>query len=117
MDGLVPEQEFLGVEDRPKQVFKRSSAPASYRGQSRVNFVLTGETQGYYADFAEGMQNSGVFQRPVEILTTTTEAVEDTTVVRFAVKAELLTSPTPDVAEQAGRPAAVASAAVPRTGA
>ena len=39
-------------------------------------------------DFAQRMQNSGLFQHPVEILTTTTEVVDEATVVRFSVKAE-----------------------------
>ncbi len=39
-------------------------------------------------DFAERMQNSGLFAHPVEILTTTTELVDETTVVRFSIKAE-----------------------------
>lgn len=41
-------------------------------------------------DFTERLQNSGVFERPVEILTTSTESVEDTTVIRFAVKADVV---------------------------
>jgi len=68
-------------------------------------------------DFAERIQNSGVFQRPVEILTTNTESVEETTVVRFAMKGELVTTPTPDVAGGTETPARVASAAPARTGA
>ena len=39
-------------------------------------------------DFAERMQNSGLFKHPVEILTTSTETIEETTVIRFSVKAE-----------------------------
>ncbi|MEO7191436.1 MAG: PilN domain-containing protein [Vicinamibacterales bacterium] len=39
-------------------------------------------------DFTERLQNSGLFLHPVEILTTTTEVVEETPVVRFSVKAE-----------------------------
>jgi type IV pilus assembly protein PilN len=67
-------------------------------------------------DFAEGIQNSGVFERPVEILTTTTEAVEETTVVRFSVKGELATASSPASAAQPPAPASVASAAMPRAG-
>ena len=39
-------------------------------------------------DFAQRMQTSGLFAHPVEILTTTTEQVNQTTVVRFTIKAE-----------------------------
>jgi Tfp pilus assembly protein PilN len=39
-------------------------------------------------DFAERLQTSGLFRHPVEILTTTTEIVEETPVIRFAVRAE-----------------------------
>jgi len=39
-------------------------------------------------DFVERMQDSGLFQRPVEIVTTSVEAVDQASVVRFAVKAE-----------------------------
>jgi len=39
-------------------------------------------------DFALRMQNSGLFQHPVEIVTTLTEQVDQTTVVRFSIKAE-----------------------------
>jgi type IV pilus assembly protein PilN len=39
-------------------------------------------------DFTERLQNSGLFEHPVEILTTATETVEETTVIRFSVKAE-----------------------------
>lgn len=42
-------------------------------------------------DFAERLQNSGFFQRPVEILATTIEVVEETPVVRFSVRAETVT--------------------------
>lgn len=68
-------------------------------------------------DLAEGMQNSGVFQRPVEILTTSTEAVEETTVVRFSVKGELTAPSLPNTAEHARAPGAVVSTAVARPGA
>ncbi|HEX5214960.1 MAG TPA: PilN domain-containing protein [Vicinamibacterales bacterium] len=39
-------------------------------------------------DFAQQLQNSGLFQHPVEIVTTATETFEEQTVVRFTVKAE-----------------------------
>ena len=41
-------------------------------------------------DFAQQLQNSGLFQHPVEILTTATETFEEQTVVRFTVKAEAI---------------------------
>ena len=55
-------------------------------------------------DFTQRMQNSGLFKPPVEILTTTTELVEDMSIVRFAIKAEAAPVATP-------APAAPASAA------
>jgi type IV pilus assembly protein PilN len=39
-------------------------------------------------DFTERLQNSGYFKRPVEILATSTELIDDTTVVKFSVKAD-----------------------------
>jgi Tfp pilus assembly protein PilN len=39
-------------------------------------------------DFVERLQSSGIFDRPVEIVTTSMEPVDDTAVVRFAVKAQ-----------------------------
>lgn len=57
-------------------------------------------------DFTQRMQNSGFFQRPVEILATSIEVVEETPVVRFSVRAEALT-PTVEntvVAAPAGAP-------------
>lgn len=70
-------------------------------------------------DFAERIQNSGLFKHPVEIVTTATEDVDDTSVVRFAVKAEAITAAPPEPVEPpaarrgARRPAAPAG----RTGA
>ena len=46
-------------------------------------------------DFAETMQTSGLFKMPIEILSTSTEIVEELEVVKFAVKAEALKSATP----------------------
>lgn len=61
-------------------------------------------------DFTEHLQNSGMFVRPVEILTTSTEVVDDTTVVRFSVKADIVPpSTTPSVLGSAGPASAVAS--------
>jgi type IV pilus assembly protein PilN len=39
-------------------------------------------------DFAERMQNSGLFLRPVEILSTSTDVIEETSVIKFTVRAE-----------------------------
>lgn len=39
-------------------------------------------------DFAELMQNSGLFKRPVEILTTSNDVIEERAVVKFAIRAE-----------------------------
>jgi type IV pilus assembly protein PilN len=50
-------------------------------------------------DLAERLQNSGLFQRPVEIVTTTTETVENTEVVRFSMKAQTLQPVAPDGAD------------------
>jgi len=62
-------------------------------------------------DFTEQMQNSGMFKRPVEIVTTTTEAVEDTSVIRFIVKGESTAATLPEEPEptkKPGRPGAPA---------
>lgn len=39
-------------------------------------------------DFIERLQNSGVFDRPVEIVSTGMEIIDESSVVRFAVKAQ-----------------------------
>jgi type IV pilus assembly protein PilN len=57
-------------------------------------------------DFAEKLQDSTVFERPVEIVTTTAETLEDTPVVRFVVKATLV-----DHSKPASTAAAVPAAA------
>ena len=61
-------------------------------------------------DFAESLQKSGFFKKPVEIITTLMETVDETTVIRFVLKAEpvmgvgLPAVPVPAAA--AGRPGA-----------
>jgi Tfp pilus assembly protein PilN len=45
-------------------------------------------SERWVTDFAEFLQNSGLFQRPVEIMTTLDETMEETPVVRFVMKAE-----------------------------
>jgi Tfp pilus assembly protein PilN len=50
-------------------------------------------------DFTERLQSSGFFKRPVEILSTGTEVVEETDIIRFSVKAEPVPSqPAPGAA-------------------
>ncbi len=59
------------------------------------------------SDFAESLQRSGLFKMPVEILTTTTEVIEETDVIRFSVRAEAAAAPptaTVVSAPPAGRP-------------
>jgi len=68
-------------------------------------------------DFVERMQVSGLFKHPVEILTTSTETVEEVTVVKFAIKAESL-PPTPVPAMPAApTPSALAPPAATNPGA
>jgi Tfp pilus assembly protein PilN len=55
-------------------------------------------------DFVERLQGSGAFDRPVEIVTTSMETLEESTVVRFAVKAQAV-----------GTAAAAAAAAAQQT--
>lgn len=59
------------------------------------------------SDFAEGLQRSGLFKMPVEILATTTEVVEENDVIRFSLKAEAAVAPAPTTVVNttpAGRP-------------
>jgi Tfp pilus assembly protein PilN len=62
-------------------------------------------------DFAERMQNSGLFKHPVEILTTSTETIEETTVIRFSVKAEAV--PASEVTPPSTASTTALAAAVP----
>jgi type IV pilus assembly protein PilN len=64
-------------------------------------------------DFAQQLQNSGYFQRPVEILTTTTETIDEMQVIKFSLRAEALAPAVPTDASKA--PAGPAP--VSRTGA
>jgi type IV pilus assembly protein PilN len=52
-------------------------------------------------DFAQQLQNSGYFKRPVEILTTSTETFEETQVIKFSLKAEALAPVVPTDASKA----------------
>jgi Tfp pilus assembly protein PilN len=69
-------------------------------------------------DFAESLQNAGLFKHPVEILTTSTEQVDDLTVVRFSLKAEPESAEPPAAPAPARAPGRAAVAVQPgRTGA
>ncbi|MFO7302961.1 MAG: PilN domain-containing protein [Acidobacteriota bacterium] len=46
-------------------------------------------------DFTERLQTSGYFLRPVEIVSTATEAIDDVPVVRFVVKADVVPPQSP----------------------
>jgi Tfp pilus assembly protein PilN len=61
-------------------------------------------------DFAEKLQDSTVFERPVEIVTTAAETLEETPVVRFIVKATLVdhTKKKADAAAATAAPASTA---------
>jgi type IV pilus assembly protein PilN len=50
-------------------------------------------SERWITDFAEFLQNSGLFKRPVEIVTTLDEAIEESTVSRFVLKAEAAPPP------------------------
>jgi len=63
-------------------------------------------------DFAEMLQQSGKFKMPVEILTTLNETVEDTTVVRFSMRAEPA-APAPVVSTTAASTTASAAVSAP----
>jgi type IV pilus assembly protein PilN len=67
-------------------------------------------------DFAAQMQGSGLFKHPVEILTTTTEVVEEATVIRFAVKAEAVPATERPVAPAPPTATALASAVPANSG-
>jgi Tfp pilus assembly protein PilN len=57
-------------------------------------------------DFVEHLQTSGRFERPVDIITTSMEAVADVPVVRFAVRGRALAAPAAPAARGASVPAA-----------
>jgi Tfp pilus assembly protein PilN len=69
-------------------------------------------SQTAVSDFAKGLQDSGFFKMPVEIVTTLMESIEETNVFRFVLKAEPVagdpTAPAPKKAvtlpAPAGRP-------------
>jgi type IV pilus assembly protein PilN len=76
--------------------------------QSGVSVQIDGRATSITAvtDFTERLQVSGFFKRPVEILSTGTELIDETEVVRFVVKAEPVPPQAPGTA---GSPAATAS--------
>ena len=61
-------------------------------------------------DFAQQLQDSGHFQRPVEIVTTSTETLEETQVIKFTLKAEALAPVAP---VQASKPTTTSTSAAP----
>jgi type IV pilus assembly protein PilN len=75
---------------------KQASATVQIDGRATSITAIT--------DFTEGLQNSGYFLRPVEIMSTATEAIDDVPLVRFAVKAEVVPPQSPT--EAAAVPAA-----------
>jgi Tfp pilus assembly protein PilN len=90
--------------------------------QSSTGVQVDGRAMSLTAvtDFAERMQNSGLFKHPVEILTTSTEVVEETNVVHFTIKAEPnppATAKATPAATPAAPPAAPAPAGSSRSGA
>jgi type IV pilus assembly protein PilN len=59
---------------------KQSGAVVQFEGRATSLTSIT--------DFAELMQNSGLFKRPVEILTTSNDVLEERAIVKFAIRAE-----------------------------
>ncbi len=55
-------------------------------------------------DFAERLQTSGLFKRPVEIVTTVAETFEQVDVVRFVIRAEAMGAIAPLAEPAASRP-------------
>jgi Tfp pilus assembly protein PilN len=69
-------------------------------------------------DFTERLQTSGFFLRPVEILSTATESIDDVALVRFVIKAEAVPPQSPAEASTAPTaPARVAAVHSPVPGA
>ena len=59
---------------------KQSSTGVQIEGRSLSHTAVT--------DFAQTLQNAGLFKMPVEILTTLMEQVEESNVIRFVLKAQ-----------------------------
>ena len=68
-------------------------------------------------DFAQQLQNSGLFQKPVEIVTTSTETLEETQVIKFTLKAEALAPVAPVQAAKPPTGTSTSAAPVSRPGA
>lgn len=73
--------------------------------QSGTSVQIDGRATSITAvtDFTERLQSSGFFKKPVEILSTGTETIEETDVVKFSVKADPLPAqPAPGTAGAPG---------------
>lgn len=72
--------------------------------QSAATVEIDGRATSITAvtDFTERLQTSGYFLRPVEIISTSTEAIDEVPVVRFVVRAEVVPPQSP--AEAAATP-------------
>ena len=81
---------------------KQLQAAVQIEGRSLSHTAVT--------DFAESLQKSGFFKMPVEIVTTLMETVDETTVIRFVLKAQPVMGVglpvAPAVPAVAGRPGA-----------
>jgi type IV pilus assembly protein PilN len=55
-------------------------------------------------DFAQQLQDSGHFQKPVEIVATSTEVLEETQVIKFTLKAEAIAPVNPAQAKPSAPP-------------
>ncbi|MCC7042748.1 MAG: PilN domain-containing protein [Acidobacteria bacterium] len=83
---------------------KQSAATVQIDGRATSITAIT--------DFTERLQNSGYFLRPVEIMSTATEAIDETGVVRFVVKAEVVPPQSPaEAAAVPGVPPTIAGGA------
>jgi Tfp pilus assembly protein PilN len=77
--------------------------------QSPTGVQIEGRSLSHTAvtDFAQTLQNAGLFRMPVDILTTLMEQVEDATVIRFVLKAQPVAGiGLPTAAAPAAKPAA-----------
>jgi type IV pilus assembly protein PilN len=78
---------------------KQSATGVQIEGRSLSHTAVT--------DFAQTLQNAGLFKMPVDILTTLMEQVEDATVIRFVLKAQPVAGVgLPTAAAPAAKPAA-----------
>jgi Tfp pilus assembly protein PilN len=78
---------------------KQSATGVQIEGRSLSHTAVT--------DFAQTLQNAGLFKMPVDILTTLMEQVEDASVIRFVLKAQPVAGVgLPTAAAPATKPAA-----------